>query len=784
MAAPVIEVFPTRLEFDSVTLGDTVFANFKISNRGDSTLHISAIDVPQGTLVNPLPRFGVAPDSSIRVDVEFAPPDTSSREAVLTIHSDDPVTPTVDITWSPIIQDLEVTARAFTTGRDYPLGEALVVQCVPVERAHVEKATLFYRSRELESFQPLEMVRNDQVLIAIIPGSSVTEGGVEFYVVAENAPFSTMFPPGGPSRPIRVDVESPETFRLDPVVRNPGLGFKSGESIDFLLALQRGTVYRDGTLHFRACGDTAYQATDILEISFTGISATIPSWIVGPRGIEYWAEITTATTRITVPFDTTTPIPLRITVVNMEEPSLHVGGHYRMLSVPLEFASGTSLGPILSDDPGFGAPDPVRWRAFRYVPDELNNAELTVSTEGLPNWRVIPGRGFWLISRDAHTINTAPAVGVSTRADEVFAMEIPPGWNQIGNPFAFPIHSRRVRRSGPASALVAYDSARDDYSDHDVDELQPFEGYFIENQSTTPETLYFTPIAVDSAQSVPPDDGSGGEGAVRTAVALERGTAPMQPSASGPLAAIRLEARSAQSADRTNRIGIAADAIDGRDERDQSKPPAIPWSDVRLSIANRGWSEGAGLYRRDIRDAGASGHTWEFEVTSTAAQPVEVTLHPEGAWPEGTRMRLIDREQGSVIDLDPSAPSWRQEVLAFGAKPYRLALVIGSADYLRGEVSPVRPDRLVLDPVSPNPGRGAQRLRFGLPRDAAVTLEVFDATGRRVATLLDRAQLPAGYHSAVWQPARDGHGRVASGIYFHRLTAGGETRTMRAVMVR
>jgi len=83
---------------------------------------------------------------------------------------------------------------------------------------------------------------------AIIPGSAVTEGGLEFYVVAENAPFNTTFPSGGPNRPLRVNTESPHEFKLDPVVRNPGLGFKSGESIDFLLTLSRGTVFRDGKL--------------------------------------------------------------------------------------------------------------------------------------------------------------------------------------------------------------------------------------------------------------------------------------------------------------------------------------------------------------------------------------------------------------------------------------------------------------------------------------------------------------------------------------------------------
>jgi len=72
---------------------------------------------------------------------------------------------------------------------------------------------------------------------------------------------------------------------------------------------------------------------------------------------------------------------------------------------------------------------------------------------------------------------------------------------------------------------------------------------------------------------------------------------------------------------------------------------------------------------------------------------------------------------------------------------------------------------------------------LSLAGTSVARLEVFDAAGRRVATILDGAVLPAGYHSALWRPDVDG-GQTSSGIYFHRLTVGGETRTVRSVVVR
>ena len=59
-----------------------------------------------------------------------------------------------------------------------------------------------------------------------------------------------------------------------------------------------------------------------------------------------------------------------------------------------------------------------------------------------------------------------------------------------------------------------------------------------------------------------------------------------------------------------------------------------------------------------------------------------------------------------------------------------------------------------------------------------MTLEVFDALGRRVATLVD-AQLPAGTHTADWNA-----GSLSSGVYVYTLRAGDTVESRRMVIVR
>jgi len=79
---------------------------------------------------------------------------------------------------------------------------------------------------------------------------------------------------------------------------------------------------------------------------------------------------------------------------------------------------------------------------------------------------------------------------------------------------------------------------------------------------------------------------------------------------------------------------------------------------------------------------------------------------------------------------------------------------------------------------APNPLRGQGHLRFDLARAASVTLRVYDAAGRRVATLLDRAPRAGGPHAV----AIDGTG-IAPGIYFVRIEADGRGGTRKVVVV-
>ncbi len=83
----------------------------------------------------------------------------------------------------------------------------------------------------------------------------------------------------------------------------------------------------------------------------------------------------------------------------------------------------------------------------------------------------------------------------------------------------------------------------------------------------------------------------------------------------------------------------------------------------------------------------------------------------------------------------------------------------------------------------PNPFNPSTTIHFTLAQRAHATLEVFDAGGRWVCTLLDETR-SAGAQAAQWD-GRDARGdAVASGVYFYRLTAGGVSHARKMILLK
>jgi hypothetical protein len=96
-------------------------------------------------------------------------------------------------------------------------------------------------------------------------------------------------------------------------------------------------------------------------------------------------------------------------------------------------------------------------------------------------------------------------------------------------------------------------------------------------------------------------------------------------------------------------------------------------------------------------------------------------------------------------------------------------------------VEPAGSSAGLLGPIRPNPFGRSTVIRYCVRADAPVSLRVHDAAGRRVATLFEGTR-PAGDYDATWDGRDQGGRRVAKGVYYCRLEAGGRVETKRMVL--
>ncbi|MCK9995747.1 MAG: T9SS type A sorting domain-containing protein [Candidatus Krumholzibacteria bacterium] len=85
---------------------------------------------------------------------------------------------------------------------------------------------------------------------------------------------------------------------------------------------------------------------------------------------------------------------------------------------------------------------------------------------------------------------------------------------------------------------------------------------------------------------------------------------------------------------------------------------------------------------------------------------------------------------------------------------------------------------------APNPFNPQTTIAFEIPEKAAVSLRVFDVSGRLVRVLIDNEIVERGRHETVWN-GRDDTGRnVATGVYFYRLESGPWSEMKRMALIK
>lgn len=131
----------------------------------------------------------------------------------------------------------------------------------------------------------------------------------------------------------------------------------------------------------------------------------------------------------------------------------------------------------------------------------------------------------------------------------------------------------------------------------------------------------------------------------------------------------------------------------------------------------------------------------------------------------------------SYTDQSPSAGEqyYRlKQIDLNGALHYSDAVTIGIVSAPQMQIPAV----FSLNQNYPNPFNPSTRIAYGLPKDANVSLRVYNTLGQEVAVLQNGVQ-DAGYHEVIFDATR-----LGSGVYFYRIQAGTFVESMKLLLLR
>jgi len=121
-------------------------------------------------------------------------------------------------------------------------------------------------------------------------------------------------------------------------------------------------------------------------------------------------------------------------------------------------------------------------------------------------------------------------------------------------------------------------------------------------------------------------------------------------------------------------------------------------------------------------------------------------------------------------------------ILSVQAAPYNVVVTkVGITSARDGDEIP---KEFVINQNYPNPFNPTTTVRFGVPKAANVTLEVYNLLGEKVRTLINGENYEPGYWNVVWD-GRDNSGMtVPTSVYFYRINAGDFVKTMKMMLMK
>ena len=490
-----------------------------------------------------------------------------------------------------------------------------------------------------------------------------------------------------------------------------------------------------GQLFYRPGGAIGYAVTSLIKGEGDTLTAQLPSDHLGIRGLEFFFKLARGADTLFLAYSDSTYTWVTHFANSLGQvPRTTRASSYRMIGLPIEIEGSRQVASVFEDD--LGQADLSKWRLGNFT---TRGDSVMEFPECDP---VIPGRGYWLITKDRELFGAA---GYSVQPEFVhdgipyLPIAVSEGWNQIANPFGFAVDFQDViyERSGVIglhdSTANVYWYAGAGYSAPKI--MNAWSGYFFFTRETSLRLLF-------------PYQEFGLPGGSKL------NASPLTTDNLDWTIGLRLAVHNKLS--EPCYAGSSSLAVAGLDQLDQPMPPAPPGLPV-IGFSMK--QDNPYLWRVDAHAPIDSIGKWELLFGPGLDR--ELLIDGLDQLPDGfTVLLLLDIGTQLLIESDRSIR------LPDDSRSARL--LIGRTDRVQTAASEALPGKFTLEQNFPNPFNPNTSLRFALPKASRVQLVIYNLLGQEVRGLVDR-YVEAGVHTVVWN-GRLGDGRpAASGIYFYRL---------------
>ena len=435
---------------------------------------------------------------------------------------------------------------------------------------------------------------------------------------------------------------------------------------------------------------------------------------------------------------------------------------FRMISFPYEINNNGSVDYVLARF--LGSSDNKNWRVFRW-----NNNQYYEHSKDMNFTLFKPGQACWIIT-DGGTANRFRTefridAGSSIPASQSYSISVNGGWNQIGNPFNFPVSWDSVlaeNNFNPPPTLYEYDGAG--YQPRI--EMLPQKGYFVKIPGSGSLSLIIP--AVDNTS-----------GSLKTSLSkIEKKLVTRE------AWQFNFKVQSGELYDALNTFGI------GRQTEVESELPYIGNFIKSTFISdNRTQSE----LMSEIKASNLQGdYLWNFEVESNLnGEEAIIDLSSLSELSAFYNYALIDRT--SHFYFIPSAENqylFRFEINS-EKDTHHFSLLVGSQEYIEKSIRglSILSNQLHLAQNIPNPFNPETNLSFILPakngtsQSYPVSLNIYSPEGTLVRTLVHQ-NMSSGYYSLLWDGRNNKKVFVNSGVYLYQLKVGSQTKTHKMLLLK